>query len=75
MKVIPLPTVPLPSVKPVNKSTGLPISDTSTEPLDIALIEAAAFSRLNTRKQHQDNVQLFSMTVQEMEKVLAEWHS
>ncbi|KAI4125125.1 MAG: hypothetical protein LQ347_005480, partial [Umbilicaria vellea] len=43
-----------------------------TESLNIAIIDAAAFSRLNIRKQHQDDVQLFFMTVQEMKKVLSD---
>ena len=58
-----VPAVPLPQVpvkiaksKPVkavrNKTVSLPESETITEPLDIAFIDAAAFNRLNTRKQH-----------------------
>ena len=71
--------VPLPSVKSVksvklinNKSISLSPSDIITESLNIALIDVTAFSRLNIRKQHQDDVQLFFMTVQEMEKVLSD---
>lgn len=49
-QTVPLPSVPVKSIN--KKSTVAPWSDTVTKPLDIALIGAAAFSRLNTRKQH-----------------------
>ncbi|SLM36168.1 retrotransposon ty3-gypsy subclass protein [Lasallia pustulata] len=61
------------------KSLSVPGSTTPLLPdktfnntVDIAIIGAAAFNRLNTRQQYQDGVQLFSMTIQEMEKALSE---
>lgn len=65
-----LPSVSVKAVK--SKTIILSLSDTITEPLNIAIIDTAAFNRLNIRKQHQDEVQLLFMTVQEMEKVLSE---
>ncbi|SLM33414.1 gag polymerase env [Lasallia pustulata] len=61
------------------KSLSVPGSTTPLLPdktfnntVDIAIIGAAAFNRLNMRRQYQDGVQLFSMTIQEMEKALSE---
>ncbi|SLM33947.1 hypothetical protein LPUS_02578 [Lasallia pustulata] len=61
------------------KSLSVPGSTTPLLPdktfnniVDIAIIGAAAFNPLNTRQQYQDGVQLFSMTIQEMEKALSE---
>ncbi|SLM34530.1 retrotransposon nucleocapsid protein [Lasallia pustulata] len=53
-------------------TTPLLPDKTFNDTVDIAIIGAAAFNRLNTRRQYQDGVQLFSMTIQEMEKALSE---
>ncbi|SLM33945.1 gag polymerase env [Lasallia pustulata] len=53
-------------------TTPLLPDKTFSDTVDIAIIGAAAFNRLNTRQQYKDGVQLFSMTIQEMEKALSE---
>ncbi|KAA6410992.1 MAG: hypothetical protein FRX48_05303 [Lasallia pustulata] len=67
--------------KAPSEKNGLSVPDSTTpllpdktfnDTVDIAIIGAAAFNRLNMRGQYQDGVQLFSMTIQEMEKALSE---
>ncbi|SLM34528.1 t18348probable pol truncated-rice blast fungus magnaporthe gypsy retrotransposon [Lasallia pustulata] len=53
-------------------TTPLLPDKTFNDTVDVAIIGAAAFNQLNMRRQYQDGVQLFSMTIQEMERALSE---
>ena len=65
------------SIKKLNTSavseaqlTSLLSDQISDSSVNIAIIDTAAFNRLNTKQHHQNRVQLFFMTIQEMERVL-----